>query len=115
MMVSWSHKRATLSIRYHDGDAWGDEVIEDVVGESIPPKREKDLTPPTRVVGGRRFQHNGHEGANVVHPGDLNPESDDVASIESRGEGALESDWRSLMGYRRMAEDEALCDGHLGG
>jgi hypothetical protein len=63
-----------------------------VVGESISPKREKDLTPPMRVVGGRRFQHNGHEGANVVHPSDLNLESGDVAGVESRGEGALESD-----------------------
>jgi hypothetical protein len=36
-------------------------------------------------------------------------ESGDVVGVESRGEGALESDRRSLMGDRRMGEDEALC------
>jgi hypothetical protein len=92
----------------------GDEVVEDVVGESIPPKHE-DLTPPTRVVGGRRVQHNGHEGPNVVHPGGLSVESGDMVSVESRGEGGLESDRRSLMSDRKMAEDEALRGGHLGG
>ena len=44
-----------------------DEVVEDVVDKSIPPKREEDLPPPTRVVGGRRVQHGGHEGPDVVN------------------------------------------------
>jgi hypothetical protein len=47
----------------------GDEVIEDMVGGSVPPKRENDLSSPTRVVGGRQVQHNIHVGPNVVHPG----------------------------------------------
>jgi hypothetical protein len=61
----------------------------DMVGASVPPKREKDLIPPTRVVGGRRVQHNGHEGPNVMHCGGLSVESGDVVDVESRGEGAL--------------------------
>lgn len=85
-----------------------------MVGEIVLPKREKDLTPPMRVVGGRRVQHDGHEGPNIVHPGDLSVESGDVVGVKSRGEGSLRSDRRSLMGDRRMVEDEALCDSHLG-
>jgi hypothetical protein len=60
-----------------------------MVGESVPPKREKDLTPPpTRLVGGRRVQYDGHEGPDVVQPGGMSVESDDVVSVKSRGEGA---------------------------
>jgi hypothetical protein len=32
---------------------WGDDVVEDVVGESVAPQGE-DLPPTARVVGGRR-------------------------------------------------------------
>jgi hypothetical protein len=63
----------------------GDKVV---VGESVPPKREKDLTPPTRVVGGRRVQHNRHEGPYVVYSGGLSVESGDVVDVESRGGAA---------------------------
>jgi hypothetical protein len=31
----------------------GQRVVEDVVGEAEPPKREDHLSLPTRVVGGR--------------------------------------------------------------
>jgi hypothetical protein len=61
----------------------GDEVVEDVVGESIPPKCENDLSLTTRVVGGRRVQHNGHEGSNVVNPDGLSVEG----GVESGGGG----------------------------
>jgi hypothetical protein len=44
----------------------GDDVIEDVVSESIAPKGEEDLSPPTRVVGGCRAQDDGREGPDVV-------------------------------------------------
>jgi hypothetical protein len=59
-------------------------VVEDVVGDNIPPKRE-DLPPPTRVVGGHRVQHDGHEGSDVVQPGGLSVERGDVVSVESKG------------------------------
>lgn len=39
----------------HQALGWrwrGDKVVEDVVDESILSKREEDLTPPMRVVGG---------------------------------------------------------------
>jgi hypothetical protein len=65
-MVSWSHESTTLSIRHQEGDGGGDDVVEDVVGESIAPKCEEDLPSPTRVVGGHRVQHDGHEGPDVV-------------------------------------------------
>jgi hypothetical protein len=45
---------------------WGDDVVEDVVGKTTATKDEKDLPPPTRVVGECRVQDNGHEGPNVV-------------------------------------------------
>jgi hypothetical protein len=61
-----------------------DEVVEDVVDKSIPPKREEDLPPPTRVVGGRRVQHGGHEGPDVGQPSVLSVESGDVVIVESR-------------------------------
>jgi hypothetical protein len=50
----------------------------------IPPKRE-DLPLPTRVVGGRRVQHYGQEGTDVVQPDSLSVESGDLVSVESRG------------------------------
>jgi hypothetical protein len=65
-----------------------------VVGESIPLKREKDLTLPTRVMGGRWVQHNGYEGPDVVHPDGLSVEGDDVVGVESGGVGGLGSDLR---------------------
>jgi hypothetical protein len=86
-----------------------------VVGESLPPKHEKDLTRPTRVVGGRRVQHNGHEGSDVVQSGGLGVESRDVVGVESRAEGGLTCERRNLMIDRRMAKDEVLRGGHLGG
>jgi hypothetical protein len=107
-MVSWSHKKTTLSIRHHDGTA-GDEIVEDVVGESVLPKRE-DLALPMRVVGVRLVQHNRHEGPDVVHSSVLSVESGDVISIE----GGLRCERRSLMVDRRMGEDETLRGGHLG-
>ena len=75
----------------HQVPGWrrqGDNVVEDVVGERIPPKREEDLTPPMRVVGGRRVQDDGHEGPDVVEAGGLCVEGDDVVGVESRGSGA---------------------------
>jgi hypothetical protein len=83
-----------------------------VVGESVLPKR-KDLTPPTRIVGGRRVQHNGHKRLDVVRSGGLSVERGDVVGVESKG--GLGCERRSLMVDRRMAEDEALRGGHLGG
>jgi hypothetical protein len=50
-------------------------------------RKREDLTPPTRVLGGCRVQHNGREGLNVVHLGSLSVESDDVVGVESKGEG----------------------------
>ena len=72
-------------------------------------RKREDLTPPTRVLGGCRVQHNGREGLNVVHLGSLSVESGDVVGVESKGEGGLVSDQSSLRDDRRMAEDEALC------
>lgn len=43
-----------------------------------------------------------------MQPGGQGVESGDVVDVESRGEGGLESDRRSLMGDQRMGEDEAL-------
>jgi hypothetical protein len=69
---------------------------------------------PSLVVSGRWVQHNRHEGPYVVHSGGLSVESCDVVDVESRGEGGLRRDRRNLKGDWRMAEDEALCGGHLG-
>jgi hypothetical protein len=43
-----------------------DDVVEDVVSESIAPKGEEDLPSPTRVVGGCWVQNDGQEGLDVV-------------------------------------------------
>jgi hypothetical protein len=56
-------------------------------------------------MGGRRVQHNEHEGPNVVYPYGLSVETGNAAGVECRGEWGLGSDRRSLMGDRRMAED----------
>jgi hypothetical protein len=61
-----------------------------VVSESVLPKSEEDLTPPTRVVGGCRVQHDGHKGPDVVKSGLLGVEGGDVVSVESGGEGPRE-------------------------
>jgi hypothetical protein len=37
-----------------------------------------------------------------------------VVGVETRGEGGLGSERRSLMDNRSRVEDEALCGGHLG-
>jgi hypothetical protein len=44
------------------------------------------MHPPTRVVGGRRVQHDGHEGPNVVKSDDLCVEGGDVVDVETRRE-----------------------------
>jgi hypothetical protein len=56
-----------------------------VVIEDVPPQCEKDMSSPTGVEGGRRFQHNGHEGPDVVQSGSLSMESSDVVGVEARG------------------------------
>jgi hypothetical protein len=83
-----------------------------VVGESISPKRE-NLPPPTRVVGGRRVQHNGHKGPDVVESDDLSVESGDVVDVETMG--GLGCGRGCLVVNRRMAEEETLRGGHMGG
>jgi hypothetical protein len=50
-----------------------------------------------------------------VQPGGLIVEIGNVVGVESRGEGILWSVRRSRRVDRRMAEDEALSGGHLGG
>jgi hypothetical protein len=44
-------------------------------------KCEEDLPPPTRVVGGCRVQHDGHEGPDVVKSGGLCVEGGDVVDV----------------------------------
>jgi hypothetical protein len=56
-----------------------------VIGESKPLKREDHLSAPTRVVGGRRVEHNGHARPNVVHPGGLSVEGSDGVGVEFGG------------------------------
>jgi hypothetical protein len=63
-----------------------------VVGESILPKREKDMTPPMRLVRGLQVQHNGHQGPDGMQYGSLSMESDDVVGVESRGKRGLGSE-----------------------
>jgi hypothetical protein len=60
------------------------EVVEDV-----PLQCEKDLSLPTGVVGGRRVQHHGHEGPDVVKSSGLSMESGDVVDVEARGGDGL--------------------------
>jgi hypothetical protein len=91
----------------------GDVVVEDVVGESVASQGEVELPPPARVVGGRRVQHNGHEGPDVVETGSLRMKGDDVVGVESRGDGCLGVGRRCLRGDRRMTE-ESLSSSHLG-
>jgi hypothetical protein len=54
------------------------EVVEDVIDEDVLPQCEKDLSSPTGAVGGRRIQHNEHEGPDVVQSGGLSMESSDA-------------------------------------
>jgi hypothetical protein len=70
----------------------GDGVVEDVVGESERPKCEDHLSAPTRVVRGRRVQHNKHEVLNVVNPDDLSVEGGDGVGVEFGGVGSLRSE-----------------------
>lgn len=86
-----------------------------MVGKGVPPKRENHLSLPTRVVGGRLVQHNGHEGPHVVNPSGLRVEGSDGVGVKPGGVGSLGSDRGILMGDRRATEEEALCNGHLGG
>jgi hypothetical protein len=67
----------------------GDVVVKDVVGEGIASQGEEELPPLARVVGGRRVQHNGHEGPDVVETGSLRMKGGDVVGVESRGDGSL--------------------------
>jgi hypothetical protein len=93
------------------------EVIEDVIGEDVPPQCEKDLSSPTGVVGGRRVQHHGHEGPDVVKSSGLSMESGDVVDVEARGGDGL-WDHRGggvLTSDRRATEEKTLRGGHLGG
>ena len=91
------------------------EVVEDVIGEGIPPQSEEDLSSPTGVVGGRRVQHHGHEGPDVVKSGGLSVESTDVVDVEASGGDGLRNRRGVLTSDRRAAEEEALRGGHLGG
>jgi hypothetical protein len=67
----------------------GGDVVENVVVENIAPHGEEDLPSPARVVGGRRVQHDGYQGPNVVEIGSLGVESGDVVGVESRGVESL--------------------------
>jgi hypothetical protein len=60
-----------------------------VIGEDVPPQCEKDLSSSTGVVGGRRVQHHGHEGPDVVKSSGLSMESGDVVDVEARGGDGL--------------------------
>jgi hypothetical protein len=86
-----------------------------VVGWGVSLKRENHLSPPTRVVGGRRVQHNGYKGPTVGNLGGLSMEGGDGVDVESGGVGSHGSDRGILMGARWATEEEALRGGHLGG
>jgi hypothetical protein len=60
-------------------------------------------------------QHSGHEGPHVVNPSGLRVEGSDGVGVKPGGVGSLGSDRGILMGDRRATEEEALCNGHLGG
>jgi hypothetical protein len=79
-------------------------VVEDMIGEDVPPQCEKDLSSPTGVVFGRQVQHNGHEGSDVVHSGGLSMESSDVVGVEARGGKGLWVHQGVLMSDRLAAE-----------
>jgi hypothetical protein len=66
-------------------------------------------------VGGRRVQHHGHEGPDVVKSGSLSVESTDVVDVEASGGDGRRNRRGVLMSDRRAAEEEALRGGHLGG
>jgi hypothetical protein len=86
-------------------------VDEDVVVEDEPPQREKDLAAPAWVVGGRRIQHHGHEGPDVVQTRGLSMESSDEVGVEVRVAGVL----RVVHRGDRWAAEETLRGDHLGG
>ena len=58
-----------------------------MVSEGEAPKGEDHLSTPARVVGGRRVQHDEHEGLYVVNPSDLSMECGDGVGVESGGMG----------------------------
>jgi hypothetical protein len=83
-----------------------------VVDEGELLKGEDHLSAPVRVVGGRRVQHNGHKGPNVVNPVDLSVKGGDGVGVEPRGVGSLKGHrWRG----GTMTEEKALRKGNLGG
>ena len=79
-----------------------DDVVGDVVDESISSKSEEDLTLPTRVVGGCWVLHDGHKGLDVVKSGCLGVEGGDVVGVETGGEGGLDggASWTTGAGLR---------------
>jgi hypothetical protein len=56
-----------------------------VVSKGEASKGEDHLSAPARVVGGRRVQHDGHEGPCVVNPSGLGMECGDGVGVESGG------------------------------
>jgi hypothetical protein len=56
----------------------------DVVGEGESLKGEDHLSTPTRVVGGRRVQHNEHKGPDVVNLDNLSMKGDDGVGVEPK-------------------------------
>eukprot|EP00267_Zea_mays_P031563 XP_008663928.2 uncharacterized protein LOC103642430 [Zea mays] len=86
-------------------------VDEDVIVEDEPPQREKDMSSPAGAVGGRRIQHHGHEGPDVVQTRGLSVESSDEVGVEVRVTGVL----RVFHRGDRWAAEETLRGDHLGG
>jgi hypothetical protein len=86
--------------------------VEDVVDEGESSKGEDHLSAPTRVVGGRRVQHNGHKGPTVVNPVDLSVKGGDGVGVEPRSVGSLKGHrWRG----GTATKEKALRKGNLGG
>jgi hypothetical protein len=56
-----------------------------MVSEGEAPNGEDHLSTPSRVVGRRRVQHDGHEGPYVVNPSGLGMECGDGVGVESGG------------------------------
>jgi hypothetical protein len=90
-----------------------------VVGEGETPKGEDHLSTPAKVVRGRRVQHDGHEGPNVVDPSSLGVECGDGVGVEPRGMGVLEHPTRQGGCNRRWwcvaTEEKKLGIGQLSG
>jgi hypothetical protein len=91
----------------------------DVVSEGEAPKGEDHLSTPARVVGGRRVQHDGHEGPYVVNPCGLGMESGDGLGVESGGMGEHgdlpPEGWHSGRGRCVAVVEETLGSGQLSG